>query len=61
MPSNGRVTLDGNEAAASVAFRVSETIAIYPITPSSPRGNIGFDRIPDPAAYERARFREMTR
>ena len=28
-------TIDGNEAAASVAFRVSEAIAIYPITPSS--------------------------
>ncbi len=27
---------DGNEAVASVAFRLSETIAIYPITPSSP-------------------------
>jgi dihydroorotate dehydrogenase (fumarate) len=25
------------------------------------RGNMGFDRVPDPAAYERARFREMTR
>jgi pyruvate-ferredoxin/flavodoxin oxidoreductase len=27
--------IDGNEAAASVAYRVSETIAMYPITPSS--------------------------
>jgi pyruvate-ferredoxin/flavodoxin oxidoreductase len=27
---------DGNEAAASVAYRFSEVIAIYPITPSSP-------------------------
>jgi dihydroorotate dehydrogenase (fumarate) len=25
------------------------------------RGNMSFDRIPDPAAYERARFREMSR
>ncbi len=32
------VTLDANEAAASVAHRVSEVIAIYPITPSSPMG-----------------------
>ncbi len=32
------VTLDGNEAAASVAYRLSEVIAIYPITPSSPMG-----------------------
>lgn len=29
------ITVDGNEAAASVAFRASEAIAIYPITPSS--------------------------
>lgn len=28
--------LDANEATASVAYRLSETIAIYPITPSSP-------------------------
>ena len=31
-------TLDGNEAVARVAYRLSETIAIYPITPSSPMG-----------------------
>jgi pyruvate-ferredoxin/flavodoxin oxidoreductase len=30
--------MDGNEAAASVAYRASEVIAIYPITPSSPMG-----------------------
>ena len=35
-----RVTVDGNEAAASVAHRVSEVIAIYPITPSSPMGEL---------------------
>ncbi|MBS0554119.1 MAG: pyruvate:ferredoxin (flavodoxin) oxidoreductase, partial [Proteobacteria bacterium] len=33
-------TIDGNEAAASVAFRVSEVIAIYPITPSSNMGEL---------------------
>ncbi len=32
------VTIDGNEAAAYVAHRVNEVIAIYPITPSSPMG-----------------------
>lgn len=32
------ITLDGNEAAASIAHKVSEVIAIYPITPSSPMG-----------------------
>ncbi len=30
------VILDGNEAAASVAYRLAEVVAIYPITPSSP-------------------------
>jgi len=29
------ITIDGNEAAAYVAFRVNEVCAIYPITPSS--------------------------
>lgn len=32
---NTSVTLDGNEAAAYVAYRVNEICAIYPITPSS--------------------------
>ena len=30
------VTVDGNEAAAYVAYAFSEVAAIYPITPSSP-------------------------
>ena len=34
------VTIDGNEAAASVAHRLSEVIAIYPITPASPMGEL---------------------
>ncbi|MGB0051254.1 MAG: pyruvate:ferredoxin (flavodoxin) oxidoreductase, partial [Terracidiphilus sp.] len=36
MTEQNTVILDGNEAAASVAYRLSEVIAIYPITPSSP-------------------------
>ena len=38
--SNGRrkVTIDGNEAAAYVAHKLNEVIAIYPITPSSNMG-----------------------
>lgn len=32
------VTIDGNEATASIAHRLSEVIAIYPITPSSAMG-----------------------
>ena len=35
-----KVTIDGNEAAAHVAYQVSEVIAIYPITPSSPMGEL---------------------
>ena len=34
------VTIDANEAAASVAHRLSEVIAIYPITPSSTMGEL---------------------
>ena len=30
--------MDGNEAAARVAYALSEVIAIYPITPASPMG-----------------------
>ncbi|MCH8498990.1 MAG: pyruvate:ferredoxin (flavodoxin) oxidoreductase [Marinobacter sp.] len=36
-------TLEGNEAVASVAYRCSETIAIYPITPSSAMGEYSDD------------------
>jgi pyruvate-ferredoxin/flavodoxin oxidoreductase len=32
--------MDGNEAAASVAYRVTEVSAIYPITPSTPMGEL---------------------
>ena len=33
-----RLTIDGNEAVARVAYRLNEVIAIYPITPASPMG-----------------------
>lgn len=36
--ANRTVTIDGNEAAAYVAYKTNEVIAIYPITPSSPMG-----------------------
>src|SRR4030095_14436957 len=35
---NKTITIDGNEAAAHVAFKTNEVIAIYPITPSSSMG-----------------------
>jgi pyruvate-ferredoxin/flavodoxin oxidoreductase len=35
-----RVTVDGNEAAASVAFRLNEVCCIYPITPASPMAEL---------------------
>ncbi|GAA6734782.1 pyruvate:ferredoxin (flavodoxin) oxidoreductase [Thermus oshimai] len=34
------ITVDGNEAVARVAYRLSEVIAIYPITPSSPMAEL---------------------
>ncbi len=34
------ITVDANEATASVAYRLSEVIAIYPITPASPMGEL---------------------
>src|SRR3954469_6508605 len=41
MMRTGRaITVDGNEAVASIAHRVSEVIAIYPITPSSTMGEL---------------------
>ena len=33
-----QVTIDGNEAAAYIAYKTNEVIAIYPITPSSSMG-----------------------
>jgi pyruvate-ferredoxin/flavodoxin oxidoreductase len=38
MKKRAQITIDGNEAAAYVAHKLSEVIAIYPITPSSPMG-----------------------
>jgi pyruvate-ferredoxin/flavodoxin oxidoreductase len=35
MTTSRSLMVDGNEATASVAYRASETVAIYPITPSS--------------------------
>ncbi|RMG97693.1 MAG: pyruvate:ferredoxin (flavodoxin) oxidoreductase [Chloroflexi bacterium] len=37
---NQYVTIDGNEAAARIAHKVNQVIAIYPITPSSPMGEL---------------------
>lgn len=34
------ITIDGNEAVARVAYAASEVIAIYPITPASPMGEL---------------------
>jgi pyruvate-ferredoxin/flavodoxin oxidoreductase len=35
-----KLTIDGNEAVAHVAYQVNEVIAIYPITPSSTMGEL---------------------
>ena len=40
MTTEGWVCVEGNEAAARVAHRLSEAVAIYPITPASPMGEL---------------------
>jgi len=40
MGMGGRATIDGNEAVAWVAYRASEVIAIYPITPATSMGEL---------------------
>src|SRR5579859_3889087 len=34
------ITVEGNEAVANIAYALSEVIAIYPITPSTPMGEL---------------------
>ncbi|MFN3076121.1 MAG: pyruvate:ferredoxin (flavodoxin) oxidoreductase [Alphaproteobacteria bacterium] len=41
--ASSKIFVDGNEAATSVAYRCSEVIAIYPITPASPMGELADD------------------
>ena len=38
MQAQQTVTIDGNQAAATIAYKLNEVIAIYPITPSSTMG-----------------------
>ena len=40
MEDRNMITIDGNEAVAMVAHKVNEVIAIYPITPSTPMGEL---------------------
>ncbi|HEY5374559.1 MAG TPA: pyruvate:ferredoxin (flavodoxin) oxidoreductase [Polyangiaceae bacterium] len=40
MPEKRVRTMDGNEAVASVAYRLNDVIAIYPITPASVMGEL---------------------
>ena len=40
MSNHNFATVDGNEAAARIAHKVSDVIAIYPITPASPMGEL---------------------
>jgi pyruvate-ferredoxin/flavodoxin oxidoreductase len=44
MTQRRMVTIDGNEAVAQVAHQINEVIAIYPITPSSPMGELSDER-----------------
>ncbi len=38
MSKSKMLTIDGNQAAATIAHKLNEVIAIYPITPASPMG-----------------------
>ena len=38
MAYNINLTIDGNQAAATIAYKLNEVVAIYPITPASPMG-----------------------
>ncbi len=38
--SSNRIIIDGNQAAAHIAHKTNEVIAIYPITPASPMGEL---------------------
>ncbi|RKZ92803.1 MAG: pyruvate:ferredoxin (flavodoxin) oxidoreductase, partial [Gammaproteobacteria bacterium] len=38
MSKTHKITIDGNLAAATIAHKLNEVIAIYPITPASPMG-----------------------
>ena len=38
MPNQTTLIIDGNQAAATIAHKLNEVIAIYPITPSSAMG-----------------------
>ncbi|MCK5456700.1 MAG: hypothetical protein KAI45_06190, partial [Melioribacteraceae bacterium] len=38
--SRKKIMIDGNDAAAHIAYKLSEIIAIYPITPSSGMGEL---------------------
>ena len=40
MPNPHHIAVDGNEAVASVAHRLNDVAVIYPITPSSPMGEL---------------------
>jgi pyruvate-ferredoxin/flavodoxin oxidoreductase len=42
-PHGSRTVVDGNEAAARIAHLASEVIAIDPITPASPMGELADD------------------
>jgi len=39
-PGRRLITVDANEAVASIAHRLSEVIALFPITPASPMGEL---------------------
>ena len=55
-----RVTIDGNQAAVDVAYRLNELCAIYPITPSLDDGRAG-RRVGQPRPHQRVGHRAHRR
>ncbi len=55
--------MDGNEAVAAVAHRLSDVCSIYPITPASSvrqlRGSVAGHTAADPSAFERAQYQRV--
>lgn len=54
-----RDIMDGNEAAATIAYKTNEICAIYPITPSSAMGELADEWSSKNIKIFSVRFREL--
>ena len=56
MATNDMKTMDGNTAAAHVAYAMSDVATLYPITPSSSMGELAAREAHLPAPHRRRFF-----